>query len=177
MFGTGSSETRSGVTRSMAFSSIEKMAFDRASDQVSFFSASGTQMVSFPSGQLYDRLPYATTTIGNIRYTVSADGIVTKDSGTIMGKAILPQDINRAILMLSGSNIVSLSRAGSRTLSGEYTSIEDIITTREGEHSIWRSRTPDGYRIYRDGESITMPYYEISHISASSDGKSVMALI
>ncbi|MBC7498610.1 hypothetical protein H7170_03105 [Candidatus Gracilibacteria bacterium] len=177
MFGTGSSETRSGLTRSMAFSSIEKMAFDRASDQVSFFAASGTQMVSFPSGQIYDRLPYTTTTIGNTRYTVSANGIVSKDSDTIMGKAILPQDMSRAILMLSGSEIISLSRAGIRPINGEYTSIEDIIATREGEHSIWRSRNPDGYRIYRDGESITMPYHEISHISASSDGRSVMALI
>ena len=177
IFGTGMSETRSGVTRSMAFPSIEKMVFDRSTDSVSFFAASGTQMVSLPSGQTYDRLPYATTTIGNMDYTISAEGLVTKDTGTIMGKAILPQDMSRAIVMLSGSEILSLSRSGIKTLSGTYTSIEEIIATREGDHSIWKSRTPDGYRIYRDGDAITMPHYEISHISSSSDGRSIMALI
>lgn len=134
-------------------------------------------MVSFPSGQIYERLPYGTTTIGNTSYTISAEGIVTKYDATIMGKAILPQDISRAIVMLSGSQIVSLSRSGIRTMSGEYTSIEDIVATREWDHSIWKSKTPDGYRIYRDGDAITTPHYEISHISASSDGRSVMALI
>ncbi len=176
-FGSGSSETHSGVTRSIVFPSIEKMTFDRASDSISFFVSSGTQMVSLPSGQIYDRLPYTTTTIGNMRYTISADGIVTKDSGTIMGKAILPQDMSRTIVMRSGSEIVSLSRYGIRTLSGGYTSMEDIIATRDGEHSIWQSRTPDGSRIYRDGEAITIPHHEISHISASSDGRSVMAVV
>jgi hypothetical protein len=131
VFGTGSIETQSGVTRSIAFPSIEKMTFDRASDSISFFAASGTQMVSLPSGQTYDRLPYTTTMISNTSYTISADGIVTKDTGTIMGKAILPQDMSRAIVMHSGSEIVSLSRSGIRTMSGEYTSIEEIVATRE----------------------------------------------
>lgn len=117
MFGSEYIETQSGLTRSIPFPSIEKFAFDRASDSISFFASSGTQMVAFPSGQIYERLPYATTTIGNIAYTISAEGIVTKDTGTIMGKAILPQNMNRAIMMLSGSEIISLSRSGIRTMS------------------------------------------------------------
>ena len=131
VFGTGSIVTQSGVTRSIAFPSVEKMTFDRASDSISFFASSGTQMVALPSGQIYDRLPYATTTIGNIPYTISAEGIVTKDTGTVMGKAILPQDMSRAIVMLSGSEIISLSRSGIRTMSGGYRSIEEIVATRE----------------------------------------------
>jgi len=71
--GTGSTESLSGVTRSRILSSIEKMTFDRKRDTLSFFAASGTQMVHFPSHQIYDRLPYATTRIGDIDYIVSAD--------------------------------------------------------------------------------------------------------
>lgn len=131
VFGTGYTEAQSGVTRSVVFPSIEKLVFDRASDSISFFASSGTQMVALPSGQIYERLPYATTTISNIAYTISADGIVTKDTGTVMGKAILPQDMSRAIVMFSGSDVVSLSRSGIRTMSGEYTRIEEIVAMRE----------------------------------------------
>ncbi len=39
-----------------------------------------------------------------------------------------------------------------RTLSGQYASIEDIISTPDGSHIIWKSKTESGYTLYRDGE-------------------------
>lgn len=177
IFGSGMIESASGVTRSPVFSSIERMVFDRKRDALSFFASSGTQMVSLPSGQIYERLPYATTRIAGVDYSVSAEGIVTKDTGTVMGRAILPQRIDTAIVMGSGNEIVSLSQAGIMTMSGEYASIEDITTTRDGAHSIWRSRSASGYILYRDGVPISIEHYEISHITPSSDGRSIMTLI
>lgn len=73
VFATGSTETHSGVTRSAPFTSIEKMVFDRKRDALSFFTASGTQMISISSHRTYDRLPYATTTIGDVTYTITTE--------------------------------------------------------------------------------------------------------
>jgi hypothetical protein len=72
-----------------------------------------------------------------------------------MGRAILPQEIDDIIVMSSGSDILSLSQAGLTTMDGSYRTIEDITTTRDGRHSIWRSRTASGYTLYRDGSAIT----------------------
>lgn len=73
VLGSGSTETYSGVTRSRAYPSIERLVFDRKKDSLSFFTASGTSMVGVPSGAVFDRLPYATTSIGGSLYTVSAE--------------------------------------------------------------------------------------------------------
>ena len=153
------------------------MVFDRKRDALSFFTASGTQMISIPSHRAYDRLPYATTTIDDSTYTITAEGLVTTETGAVIGKAILPQAVDRAIVMHSGSEIVSLSADGIDAYRGQYASIEDIIATREWYHSIWQSRTASGYTIYRDGEAMWEEQYEISHLSASSDGESIMALV
>jgi hypothetical protein len=177
VFGSGSIETYSGVTRSAVFPSIERMVFDRKRDALSFFAASGTQMLAIPGGQIYSRLPYATTTIGDMSYTITAEWLVMTETGLTLGKAVLPQRVDRSIVMYSGSGIVSLTPSGIHQIAGQYESIDDIIATREWNHSIWQSRTGTGYRIYRDGESVSDYYPEISHVSASSDGRSIMAIV
>lgn len=116
---------------SIPFSSIEKLVFDRKRDALSFFTASGTGIVSIPRHQAYGRLPYATTMIGDMHYTITAEGFVTTDTGSILGKAILPQSVDRSILMYSGSELLSLNEEGIHTMSGKYTNIQDIIATKD----------------------------------------------
>lgn len=177
ILGSGSVQTRSWVTMSRPFTSIEKLIFDRKRDALSFFTASGTQLISIPSYWIYDRLPYATTTISDITYTITASGNVMKDTGTVIGKAIIPQLIDRAIVMYSGSDIISLTPSWVNKFTGQYSGIEDIIATKYWYHSIWQSHTGTGYTIYRDGEIIWEQQHEITQLAASWDGGSIMALV
>ncbi len=72
-FGSGNTETYSGVTQSKVFPSIERLIFDRKNDALSFFTLSGTKMIAIPSGQYFDRIPYMTLSIDSIPYTISAE--------------------------------------------------------------------------------------------------------
>lgn len=170
-------ETSSGVTKSIPYPSIEKMIFDRKKDALSFFTSSGTKMISLPSGRMYERLPYTETTIGNNTYTITAEWYVSDQSGVLLGRAILPQLWEGSILMYSGSSLISLNTKGIKSYSGEYATIEDITTTREWDHIIWKSKTGSGYTLYKDGRDISEEFYSISDISPTSDGQSIMVLI
>ncbi len=176
-FGSGNIEINSGIIQTKVFPSIERLVFDRKHDALSFFTLSGSKVVSIPSGQYFDRLPYLITVIGNTPYTISAEWFVTIQNWDIIWKAILPQKIDQAILMYSGGVLMQINTSGIRIISWKFDSIEDIISTSDGIHSIWKSKTGSGYIIYRDGIPQWKIYHSISHISTSSNGKSIMALI
>ncbi len=128
--GTGSTQMLSGVIISRPFASIEKLTFDRKRDAISFYTSSGNQMVALPSYQVFDSLPYARSTIGNTDYTITSSGNVMTESGTMIGRAILPQLVDRTIVMHSGSEIVSITPSGVHRIAGQYSNIVDIIATR-----------------------------------------------
>lgn len=177
IFGSGNIETHSGIIQTKVFPSIERLVFDRKHDSLNFFTLSGTKILAVPSGQYFDRLPYMTTSIGNALYTISAEWSVITESGDTIWIAILPQKIDQAILMYSGNTLMKLNTTGIHTLSGKFNSIEDIISTPDWAHSIWKSKTGSGYTIYRDSEIQWENQYSISYITSSSNGKSIMSLV
>lgn len=177
VFGSGSTETHSGITRSRGFTSIHQLFFDRKHDTLSFFVSSGTSMISIPNWRIFDRLPYTTTSIDNILYTVSAEWLVTTENWVLVWKAILPQQIEWSLLLYSGNTLMSISNNGVRSYSWEYSTIEDIITSKIWSHTIWKSKTGTGYTIYKDGLAQWQQQNEVTHISISSDGESIMSLV
>lgn len=82
VFGSGKTETRTGIVLSPSYPSIEKLSYDRARDTLHFYTTSGASMISFPEGKAFERLPYGTTTLGDVQYTISASGLVLSNSGT-----------------------------------------------------------------------------------------------
>lgn len=176
-FGTGWIHSSSGITQTNPFLSIEKLIFDRKTDSLSFFTSSGTSMVSIPTGRVYDRVPYATPTIGNKNYIINAEGTITTESGEIIWKLVLPQKIEQSLLFYSGNELKSLSSNWIRTFSGEYTTINHINSTKNGNHTVWSSKTGSGYTIFKDGTAINKEEFAIEQINISSDGESIMALV
>jgi hypothetical protein len=106
--GTGSTETYSGVILSRAYPSIDRLIFDRSHDMIRFFVSSGSQMISLPSGQIYDRLPHAAIQIQDSNYTITADNTVMTESGDILGHAPMPQNSENIILINTGSGLYSI---------------------------------------------------------------------
>lgn len=176
-FWTGSVETRTGITLSPAYGSIEKLSFDRSKDMISFFTASGSDMVAIPEMRVFDRLPYAKTNISGNAYYIAADGTTTDQSGTLLWKAILPQDINDGLIYIKSGILHELRTSGEDTIIKSVTdTFEELSTTSDGKSHIWKSKTESGYTLYRDGVVVAWPLYGISHISANRDGSSIMSL-
>lgn len=175
VFWSGWTETRSGITLSAPFSSIEQLIFDRKRDSINFFTSSWTNMVSVPNHVVFDRLPYATTSIWDSTYTINAEWFVSTASWDIIGKAILPQDVEKSILMYSGSTLMGLNSKWIQSYSGEYTSIENITTSKNWKDHIWKSKTGTGYTLFKNGKAILEQQYEIMSIAISPDWDSIMA--
>jgi hypothetical protein len=176
--GTGSTETRSGVTLSRAYPSIAGLVFDRSHDTIRFSVASGSQMVSLPSGQIYERLPYAIVSLAGEIYTIAADGTVTTSSGDIHGRAPMPQDTTDGILITAGSGLYRIdSDSQVHTYPGIHTQVADVTSSRDHQHIVWTESQSGTTSLYRDGERISRTTSgSISRIALSDDGESIMTV-
>ena len=177
VFGSGSIDTHFGVSQTIGYIGIHQLVFDRKNDSLRFFISSGTSMLSIPNWRVFERLPYTTTTIDDILYTVSAEWLVTTENGVLIGKAILPQHIDWSIVLYSGNTLMNIGPGGIQSYSGKYTTVEDIVTSKIWNHTFWKSKTGTGYTLYKDGTAQWQQQNDISNISISSDGSSIMALI
>jgi hypothetical protein len=175
--GTGSTETYSGITLSRAYQSIDKLTFDRSHDTIWFFISSGSQMISLPSGNIYNRLPHAIIQIQDSTYTITADGIVMTESGDILGNAPMPQNSENMILISTGSGLYSIGKNGPRVYPWIHTNIEHITNSGDGNHVAWTETQGGTISLYRDGIQIPRTTSgSISRIALSDDGESIMTV-
>jgi hypothetical protein len=175
--GTGSTETYSGMILSRAYPSIDRLIFDRSHDMIRFFVSSGSQMISLPSGQVYDRLPHATIQIQDSTYTITADNTVMTESGDILGHAPMPQNSENIILISTGSGLYSIWKNGPRVYPWTHTAVQHIASSRNGENIAWTEIQSGTISLYRDGTQIPRSTSgSISRIALSDDGTSIMTV-
>ena len=169
-------ESHSEVVMSNPYQSINNLTFDRKYDSINFYTSSWSKMISIPDGTSYDRLPYGKIIIWDIWYTISADGSITSSKWTYIGKAILPQKIEKVVLAQSGSVTFILSNKWIHNYSWYHTDISDIISTNWWEHIIWKEKSGSWDSIYKDGILSSIDKNSISNISVSTDWVNIMYL-
>jgi hypothetical protein len=175
--GTGSTETYSGITLSRAYPSIDRLIFDRSHDTIWFFVSSGSQMISFPSGKVYDRIPHAIIQIQDSVYTITADGTVITESGDMLGHAPMPQNRESMILISTASGLYSIGKNGPHVYPWVHTTIEHVTSSGDGNHVAWTETQSGTTSLYRDGIQIPRTTSgSISRIALSDDGESIMTV-
>lgn len=177
VFWTGKVESISGVMLSTAYPSISNLILERSNDSLSFYVSSGTKMISIPNWLTYDRLPYSTVLIWEVPYTITADGTILSYTGTSLGKAILPQSIQWAIVMEENWVVSILRDTGIQIFPWTYWEILSIIWTKNGKHIVWISKSETGYTLYKDGISISQQENQLTQLAISPDGESIMAML
>ena len=119
------------MTVSKSFVNIKKLTFDRKHDSINFFVSTGTQVQEIPSMRVFYRIPYATPLLGETQYTITAAGIVTALSGNILGKVVLPQQMDTSIVFQSGATTLLISADTLVTYPGQYSDINHITKTKD----------------------------------------------
>jgi hypothetical protein len=169
-------EALSWITLSKVYPSINSLTLDRWNDSLSFYTSSGNAMIWVPNNRTFSRLPYKTVLIGSVSYTITAEGKVISQTGNTIGKAIIPQSIDWAIILESSGSISVIRDTGTVTYTWVYSNISNVIGTKNGEHTAWKMKSASWYTLCKDGLEI-FEKNDIKQIAISHDGKSIMTLI
>lgn len=168
----------SWITLSPHYESIHNLVFERKNDTLRFITSSGEKMILFPTMKDYERIPYRIVSLDQKTGIIEASGSIQIDGVTQSGRAIIPQNLDHAIIAKDSEGIILYDQLWEKKVFPGTFDQSSLFQKAENTNTlVWSERTGSGYKVMKNGEQIGTEIQSVHVINISHNGHDTMALV